>query len=160
MRALDARIAGNPMPSHSKNKGVRLSRKLFSYVASAIAILTVLSFPQFFIFFPLETGLDFLSMARLVMLIGLALLILLPPLAFRVEPQHWVDLQRLAFLTGIWLYTASTVAIKVYGLIVSGQWWVGYWVISPVLLFLEFLLPVVYTLMSLPRHKVESSYSS
>jgi hypothetical protein len=46
------------------------------------------------------------------------------------------------------LWTVSTLIIKIYGLVVFGQFWANYLVVYPILAFLEWVVPVYYVVLA------------
>jgi hypothetical protein len=139
-------LSARMSPDILRKEGFRVS-----LVASLISVLVILSFQSYFLFVPFENGFNFLSLMGAITIVGWVLLIFGPSLVLFGGAKNapwslWRSISLIFFGT---LWTAATTVIKIYGLAVSGQLWASYWLSYPILLFVEWLLPIYYVLLSI-----------
>lgn len=119
-----------------------------SLLGSTVVLLTALSFPQYFIFVPFTNGVNLLSFFGAGTLLGWGLLVVGPPLVLRTSIQGWNFSKTLTLVVFVSIYPFFTTAVKVYGLVVLGQLWAEYLVAFPIMIFVEWVLPISYLFLA------------
>lgn len=130
----------------------KISHLQLSFLISISLFLITLSFKSYFYFRPFELGFNLLSMLQFLTIIGWISIIALPPLYFASE-YKWSTSKYYSFLGLTTLWTTSTVLIKVYTLINLGQVWAGYLATYPVMIYFEWIIPIVYVTIVIKNYK-------
>lgn len=122
---------------------------LISGVITVVILATVLSFPQFFLFIPFDGGLNFLAFMGFLTLLGWIGLAVIPPIVLLGRAETLSRFGAVLLAVSVLIYPLSTSTIKIYGLATTGQFWGQYLFTYPILLALEWLLPIFYLYIAL-----------
>jgi hypothetical protein len=109
---------------------------------SVLTLLVILSFPSYFLYLPFQDGFSLFAFLGFTALLGWISLVVLPPIFF-ANPV-WGTGKKVVFIAAVSLYTLSTVGVKWVSLFTIGTFYADYLVIYPVLIFIEWLLPIFY----------------
>ena len=115
---------------------------------SVLTTLVILSFPSYFLYLPFQDGISLFSVLGFTALLGWIFLIVLPPV-FLAGPAGWRIKKTIGFIAVVSLYTLSTLGVKIVSLISLGTFYAQYLIIYPVLIFIEWLLPIFYVYVAL-----------
>lgn len=126
-----------------------------SLIGSGVVVLTALSLKNYFFFLPFENGFGFLSWMAALTLFGWIALVTVPPVILFLEwfNPRWTWIRAASLMATATIWTLSTVIIKIYGLAVSGEFWVGYLFDTPIMVFVEWILPGYYIYVALQLFK-------
>jgi hypothetical protein len=95
-----------------------------------------------------------MSILQALTIVGWVALIAAPPLFFASEGR-WTTKKYYLFLTSVLLWTVVTVVIKIASLISYGQLWVGYLTTYPVMIFFEWIAPLIYAYIAYKEYRPE-----
>ncbi len=130
----------------------RISHLHLSILISVSLFLITLTFKSYFYFRPFEAGFNLLSLLQFLTIIGWISLIAIPPLYFSSE-YKWTPSKYYSFIGLTTLWTTSTVLIKVYTLVTFGTIWAGYLSTYPVMIYFEWIAPLVYAWIGFKNYK-------
>jgi hypothetical protein len=119
-----------------------------SLYASLVVCLVALSFQSYFLFVPFANGVNFLAVMAFLTQIGWLLLVAVPPLLLSKKSANWTGGRVALFIFASTLWTVSTLIIKIYGLVTAGQLWASYLVAYPIMIFVEWILPIFYVVLA------------
>lgn len=133
---------------------MKLTVKMFeiSLALSVITVLVILSFPSYFLYLPFQDGIGLFAVLGFFALLGWVCLVVLPPVFF-ADVKRWTTKKNIAFIAVVSLYTLSTLGVKLASLITIGEFYGDYLIIYPVLIFIEWILPVFYIFVALRQGK-------
>jgi hypothetical protein len=114
-----------------------------------IVVLTALSFKSYFLFVPFQYGFNLLSTLGFISLIGWLSLTVVPPLMLASRSASWGVGKSVLLIVASSLWTLSTLIIKIYGLATAGQLWASYLILYPILIFVEWILPIYYVVIAI-----------
>ncbi len=131
-----------------------------SLMGSLVTALAILTYQNYFLFVPFANGISVLSFLASLTILGWVSLLIAPPLILArgmdkgqtnavSSKSEWTGRETLNLIVLGTLWTSTTLAIKVYGLVVSGSLWAGYLLTYPILIFVEWLLPGFYVFVAL-----------
>ena len=133
----------------------RVSHLHLSILISISLFLVTLTFKSYFFFKPFANGFNLLSILQFLTIIGWISLIAIPPLYFSSE-YKWTPAKYFSFLGLTTLWTTSTLLIKVYTFVSFGQIWIGYLTTYPIMIYFEWIAPIVYLLIATKNYKPAS----
>lgn len=119
-----------------------------SLAASVIGVLTIFSFPNFFLYVPFSTGINTVTVLGFLTMLGWISLLVSPPLLIGLS-RRWSKKRSVWLIISVLLYPLATVLVKISSLIVYGEIWANYLVSYPILIFLEWLLPAAYVFLAI-----------
>ncbi len=126
-----------------------------SIYASLLVALISLSFKSYFYFIPFQNGVNLLSILGFFSLAGWVLLAIVPPLLLNSNLSKWSIGKSTMLIIASSIWTLSTLAIKIYGLATVGQLWASYLLLYPILIFVEWILPIYYIVVAVRLAKAK-----
>lgn len=114
-----------------------------SLLFSVSLFLITLTFDNYFYYLPFRFGFNLLSFLQFLTICGWILLIAAPPL-FLASEFKWTRLKFWLFLSSVSLWTISTLFIKIYTLFSIGQIPYQYLVAFPIMIYFEWIIPILY----------------
>ena len=120
-----------------------------SIYASTIVVLIALSFKSYFLFVPFQYGVNLLSTLGFLSLLGWISLAAVPPLMLASKSSSWGVGKSVLLIIASSMWTLSTLVIKIYGLATAGQLWASYLILYPILIFVEWILPIYYIVVAI-----------
>jgi hypothetical protein len=131
--------------SLTKNASVNVSVFFASVMASTVVVLTALTIRDYFFFIPFEYGINFVSILGAFTLLGWITLTVGPPvITYFAARSSWNSLKVWLLIVTATIWTISTTIIKIYGLAALDEWWGAYLGKYPIMLFIEWILPIAY----------------
>lgn len=139
--------------SRAAQKGSVRPYALLSGFVSVAVLATVFSFSQFFLFVPFASGVSLLTVLGFLALVGWVLLVALPPILLFPRARALSDTTAIALGFAVAIYPLSTLAIKLEGLLRSGELWAEYLWAYPILFVIEWVVPGLYIYIAVKIHK-------
>jgi hypothetical protein len=127
-----------------------------SLALSAISMLIILSFSQFFFYAPLAGGISPLTLLGLFALIGWVSLVVLPPV-FLLLVKKWNLRAVVGLISAATLYTAATFGVKILSLATMGAIYAQYLILYPALFLVEWIIPAFYVYVALRLYRQTQS---
>ena len=125
-----------------------------SLILSTALFLVTLTFKSYFYFVPFQAGVNLFSILQALTIIGWISLIAAPPLFFASD-YRWTRNKFYLFMVSVLLWTGTTLIIKINTLISFGQIWTGYLTTYPVMIFFEWIAPLIYAVIAYKEYKPE-----
>lgn len=131
-----------------------------SVINSAVILLTVLSFPNYFFFIPgVPDGFTVFSFIQLFSSAGWFLLIVVPPIMFGFSHiSQWGHVRSTLFFISVLLWTVSTLIIQIIALALYGEIWLEYMIVYPIFFFMSLGAPFIYVMMWLKGHTLRERF--
>ena len=127
------------------------------WIVSVVYALTILTFPKFFLFNPLEYGSTVLGYLQVVSTIGWLLIIFVAPFLYKriVDRKSEISIY---FLVSVLLWPLSTLVIRIFIFAVTGQVTLVYLQQYPIFIFTEIVAPIAYVFawLAITRNQVKS----
>lgn len=133
-----------------------------SLIISAVILLTVLSFPEYFFFIPgVPDGFTIFSFMQVFSTLGWVSLILTPPLMLGFSNlANWGKVRSSLFLVGVTLWTAATLIVQIITLALYGEVWLEYMIVYPIFFFMSVIAPAIYITIWVRGHTINGARTS
>jgi hypothetical protein len=140
-------------------KSFNLGIRQLSLGLSAVTLLIIFSFRDYFLYIPFQDGFSVFAFLGFTALVGWISLVVFPPVFFS-DNKPWNSFKTILFFLAIGLYTASTLCVKIYSLATIGTFYANYLVLYPALFLIEWLVPGFYVFAFWRTRKIQNALTA